>query len=42
MITYDVIEFSTGNPVFSDATYEECVIWIESYGNIIDYTIVPH
>ena len=42
MVTYDVIEISTGNVVFSDSTYEDCLNWIESYGDIIHYTIVEH
>ncbi len=42
MVTYDVIEILTNAPVYQNATYEECVIWIESYGNIIDYTISLH
>jgi hypothetical protein len=42
METYDVIEISTGNPVFSDSTYEECINWIENFGDIIHYTIVEH
>jgi hypothetical protein len=42
MVTYDVIEFSTGNVVFSDSTYEDCLNWIETYGDIINYTIVEH
>lgn len=42
MITYDVIEIQTGNIVLSDKTQEECLNWIESYGNILDYTIQQH
>jgi hypothetical protein len=42
MVTYDVIEISTGNIVLSDKTQEECLMWIESYGDIIHYTIVEH
>jgi hypothetical protein len=42
MVTYDVIEISTDNVVLSDKTQEECLVWIESYGDIIHYTIVEH
>ncbi len=42
MITYDVIEIETGIIAFSDKTQEECINWIEDYGNIIDYTIQEH
>jgi hypothetical protein len=41
MITYNVIEITSGNIVFQDATYEECIQWIEEFGDIINYTIVP-
>ena len=42
MQTYNVIEVSTGKIVASDLEYEYCVMWINNYGNIIDYTIVPN
>jgi hypothetical protein len=42
MVTYDVIEILTGNVVLSDKTQEECINWIETYGDIIHYTIVEH
>ena len=42
MVTYDVIEIETGNIVLSDTTQEECLLWIEEYGNIVDYTIQEH
>jgi hypothetical protein len=42
MITYDVIEIETENIVLSDKTQEECLQWIEDYGNIIEYTIQEH
>ena len=42
MITYDVIEILSGNVVLSDVTYEDCVTWIENFGDIINYTIVIH
>lgn len=42
MITYDVIEIQTGNIVLSDSTYEECIDWIDNFGNILDYTITQH
>ncbi len=42
MVTYDVIEISTGNVVFSDPIYENCINWIDTYGDIIHYTIVEH
>lgn len=42
METYNVIEISTGKIVASDLDYGYCVMWINNYGNIIDYTIVPN
>jgi hypothetical protein len=42
METYNVIEISTENVVFSDTNYENCINWIETYGDIIHYTIVEH
>jgi len=42
MVTYDVIEILTSIPVYENATYDECIIWIESYGDIINYTIIQH
>ena len=42
METYDVIEISTGNIMLGDSTYDECIQWIEVYGNIIEYTIIQH
>ncbi len=42
MVTYDVIEISTGNVVLSDKIQEECIDWIGTYGDIIHYTIVEH
>ena len=42
METYNVIEISTGKIVASDLEYEYCMMWINNYGNIIDYTIVPN
>jgi hypothetical protein len=42
MVTYYVIEISTGNIVLSDKAQEECLMWIDTYGDIIHYTIVEH
>jgi phosphosulfolactate synthase (CoM biosynthesis protein A) len=42
METYKVIEISNGDVMLSNSTYDECVEWIDNYGNIIDYTIVPY
>jgi hypothetical protein len=42
MITYDVIEIYNSNVVLSDATYEQCLDWIDTYGNILEYTIIEH
>lgn len=42
MITYDVIEILSGNVVLSDSTYEDCITWIENFGDIINYTIIIH
>jgi hypothetical protein len=42
METYNVIEISTGDIMLENSTYEECVQWIETYGDIINYTIVPY
>ena len=39
METYNVIEILTGNIVFGDSTQEECVEWINTYGDIINHTI---
>ena len=40
MITYNVIEISTNNVILFDSSYEDCLKWIEDFGNILDYTIV--
>ena len=42
MINYNVIEIQTGIIILLDKTYEECIDWIEKYGNIVDYTIQEH
>lgn len=42
MITYDVIEILSGNIVLSDKPYEECVQWLEEFGDILNYTIIIH
>ena len=42
MNTYNVIEIFTGNIIIHDSTYEDCLKWIEDYGNILDYTIVKN
>jgi phosphosulfolactate synthase (CoM biosynthesis protein A) len=42
METYNVIEISNGDVMLSNSTYDECVEWIDNYGNIIDYTIVQY
>jgi hypothetical protein len=40
METYNVIEISTGDIMLENSTQEDCLKWIETYGNIIDYTII--
>jgi hypothetical protein len=42
MTTYNVIEISTGTTVYSNNNYDECINWINTYGNIIDYTIISN
>jgi hypothetical protein len=42
MNTYNVIEISTGNIIIQDSTYEDCLQWIEEFGDIINYTIVQN
>jgi hypothetical protein len=42
METYNVIEISTGDIMLENATQQECIDWINTYGNIINYTIVPY
>jgi len=37
---YNVIEFSTGKIIIKNKTYDECIKWLDTYGNILDYTIV--
>jgi len=39
MVTYDVIEISTNTVVYSNDNYDECINWINTYGDIINYTI---
>ena len=40
MKTYNVIEISTQNIVFSDTNYDSCVDWLENNGNLLEYTII--
>jgi hypothetical protein len=42
METYNVIKISTGDIMFENSTQEECIQWINTYGNIIEYTIVEY
>jgi hypothetical protein len=42
METYNVIKISTGDIMLENSTQEECIQWIDNYGNIIDYTIVEY
>ncbi len=37
---YNVIEIPTKNIVLENSTYQDCLDWIEVYGDIINYTIV--
>jgi hypothetical protein len=37
---YNVIEIVTKNIVLENSTYQDCLDWIEVYGDIINYTIV--
>jgi hypothetical protein len=39
MNTYNLIEISTGNILIEGSTYNECLDWIEKFGDIINYTI---
>jgi hypothetical protein len=40
METYSIIEISTGNKIQSNLSYQQCIDWLDTYGNIIDYTII--
>lgn len=40
MNTYSIIEIETGNVIQSNLSYEECVNWLDNYGNILDYTTI--
>lgn len=42
MTSYNVIEISTGQVLFSSETYDECVVWLDTYANILYYTIVEN
>jgi hypothetical protein len=42
METYNVIKISTGDIMLENSTYEECLQWIEMYGDIINYTVVTY
>lgn len=37
---YNVIEITTNNVVLENSTYEECLNWIENYGDILNYSII--
>jgi len=37
---YNIIQISNNSVVQSNLTIEECISWINAYGNIIEYTIV--
>jgi hypothetical protein len=37
---YSIIEIKSGNIIQTYQTYEECVKWLDSEGNILDYTII--
>jgi hypothetical protein len=40
MEKYNIILISNQSVVETDLTYEECVDWLNKFGNILDYTIV--
>ena len=42
MTSYSVIEISTGQVFFSSKTYDECVLWLDTYADILYYTIVEN
>jgi hypothetical protein len=39
METYSVINIETNEVVVTYQTYDECIKWIDTYGNIVEYTI---
>ncbi len=40
METYNVINIETNEVVATYKTYDECLNWIGTYGNIIEYTVI--
>ena len=40
MEKYSIIEIETGIKVQTNLSYQECLDWLSSHGNIMDYTIV--
>lgn len=40
MVTYSIVEISTGNKIQTNMTYQQCIDWLDIYGNILDYTII--
>ena len=39
METYNVINIETNEVVVTYQTYDECIEWLDTYGNIVEYTI---
>jgi hypothetical protein len=37
---YNVIKITDNNVVLENSTYQECLNWIENYGDILNYTII--
>lgn len=37
---FKIIEINSGNIVEIYQTYSECIDWLDSYGDIINYTII--
>lgn len=40
MKKYNVIQIDTQNIVYSDDDYNSCIDWIESYGDLLNFTII--
>lgn len=40
MESYCVVMIETNEVVFTNPSYDECVLWVDTYGNIIEYTII--
>jgi hypothetical protein len=39
MESYNVVNIETNEVVVTYQTYDECLKWIDTYGNIVEYTI---